>query len=52
MAQAQLYPYFADTMQWDSAAGDIIVQTAGGRVEDLEGNDYITAITTKKDRES
>jgi len=35
---AQLYPYFADTMQWDSAAGDAIVKAAGGRVTDLQGN--------------
>ncbi len=36
--EAQLYPYFGDTMQWDSAAGDAIVHAAGGKVVDLEDN--------------
>jgi 3'(2'), 5'-bisphosphate nucleotidase len=35
--QAQLLPYFANIMQWDSAAGDAIIHAAGGRVEDLNG---------------
>jgi len=36
--RAQLFPYFADTMQWDSAAGDAIVCAAGGKVTDLHGD--------------
>lgn len=35
---ADLYPYFDDTMQWDSAAGDAIVHAAGGSVFTLEKN--------------
>ena len=35
--QAQLLPYFANIMQWDSAAGDAIIHAAGGKVEDLNG---------------
>ena len=36
--KAQLYPYFANTMQWDSAAGDALVHAAGGNVSDLNNN--------------
>ena len=35
---AQICPYFVDTMQWDTAAGDAIVHASGGSVLDLEGN--------------
>ena len=35
--QADLYPRFGRTMEWDTAAGDAILRTAGGRVTDLEG---------------
>lgn len=35
--EADLYPRFGRTMEWDTAAGDAIVRTAGGRVTDLEG---------------
>jgi 3'(2'), 5'-bisphosphate nucleotidase len=35
--QADLYPRFGRTMEWDTAAGDAILRAAGGRVEDLEG---------------
>jgi 3'(2'), 5'-bisphosphate nucleotidase len=36
--QADLYPRFGRTMEWDTAAGDAILRAAGGRVEDLEGH--------------
>ncbi|WP_207477690.1 3'(2'),5'-bisphosphate nucleotidase CysQ [Arenibaculum pallidiluteum] len=35
--EADLYPRFGRTMEWDTAAGDAVVRAAGGRVEDLEG---------------
>jgi 3'(2'), 5'-bisphosphate nucleotidase len=35
--QADLYPRFGRTMEWDTAAGDAVLRTAGGRVTDLEG---------------
>ncbi|MBZ0155145.1 MAG: 3'(2'),5'-bisphosphate nucleotidase CysQ [Alphaproteobacteria bacterium] len=34
--KADLYPRFGPTMEWDTAAGDIIVEEAGGRVIDAE----------------
>ena len=36
--EADLYPRFGRTMEWDTAAGDAILRAAGGRVTDLEGN--------------
>ena len=35
--EADLYPRFGRTMEWDTAAGDAIVRAAGGRVTDLRG---------------
>lgn len=35
--QADIYPRFGRTMEWDTAAGDAVLRAAGGRVEDLEG---------------
>lgn len=35
--QADLYPRFGRTMEWDTAAGDAVLRAAGGRVTDLEG---------------
>jgi 3'(2'), 5'-bisphosphate nucleotidase len=35
--EADLYPRFGRTMEWDTAAGDAILRAAGGRVTDLEG---------------
>jgi 3'(2'), 5'-bisphosphate nucleotidase len=34
---ADLYPRFGRTMEWDTAAGDAVLRAAGGRVTDLEG---------------
>jgi 3'(2'), 5'-bisphosphate nucleotidase len=36
-AQADAYPRFGRTMEWDTAAGDAVVRAAGGSVTDLEG---------------
>ena len=33
---ADVYPRFAPTMEWDTAAGDAIVRAAGGEVVDTE----------------
>jgi 3'(2'), 5'-bisphosphate nucleotidase len=35
--EADLYPRFGTTMEWDTAAGDAILRAAGGRTETLEG---------------
>jgi len=34
---ADIYPRFGRTMEWDTAAGDAILQAAGGRVETTDG---------------
>jgi 3'(2'), 5'-bisphosphate nucleotidase len=36
--QADLYPRFGRTMEWDTAAGDAVLRAAGGRVTDLSGS--------------
>ncbi len=36
VGEADLYPRFGRTMEWDTAAGDAILRAAGGRVTDLE----------------
>lgn len=35
---ADLYPRFGRTMEWDTAAGDAILRAAGGHVECLDGS--------------
>ena len=35
--EADLYPRFGRTMEWDIAAGQAVLEAAGGRVEDLQG---------------
>lgn len=35
--QADLYPRFGPTMEWDTAAADAIVREAGGSVKDFDG---------------
>ncbi len=35
---ADLYPRFAGTMEWDTAAGEALLTAAGGGVRDPEGN--------------
>ena len=34
---ADLYPRFGNTMEWDTAAGQAVLEAAGGRVETTEG---------------
>jgi 3'(2'), 5'-bisphosphate nucleotidase len=36
---ADLYPRFGTTMEWDTAAGQAVLEAAGGRVETLDGHD-------------
>jgi 3'(2'), 5'-bisphosphate nucleotidase len=38
---ADLYPRFGTTMEWDTAAGQAILEAAGGRVETLEGTPLV-----------
>src|SRR5690606_18420803 len=35
--EADLYPRFGRTMQWDTAAGDAVLRAAGGRTVTLDG---------------
>jgi 3'(2'), 5'-bisphosphate nucleotidase len=35
--EADLYPRFGRTMEWDTAAGDAVLSAAGGEVADLQG---------------
>ncbi len=36
-AEADIYPRFGRTMEWDTAAGDAVLRAAGGVVKDLSG---------------
>ena len=36
--EADVYPRFGPTMEWDTAAGDAVLRAAGGAVLDLDGN--------------
>jgi 3'(2'), 5'-bisphosphate nucleotidase len=36
--EADVYPRFAPTMEWDTAAGQAVVEFSGGKVLDTEGN--------------
>jgi 3'(2'), 5'-bisphosphate nucleotidase len=35
--EADVYPRPAPTMEWDTAAGDAVLRSAGGRVLDIDG---------------
>jgi 3'(2'), 5'-bisphosphate nucleotidase len=39
--RAQLYPRLGPTMEWDIAAGQAVVEGAGGRVRTLEGDPFL-----------
>lgn len=39
--EADLYPRFGPTMQWDTAAGDAILRAAGGMTRDVAGNPLV-----------
>ncbi|MEL6746953.1 MAG: 3'(2'),5'-bisphosphate nucleotidase CysQ [Pseudomonadota bacterium] len=38
--EADLYPRFGPTMEWDTAAGDAVLRAAGGAVTDEDGAPY------------
>ncbi len=38
--EADVYPIFGHTMEWDTAAVDAIMRYAGGRVEYLDGSKF------------
>ncbi|MCB1386611.1 MAG: 3'(2'),5'-bisphosphate nucleotidase CysQ [Nitratireductor sp.] len=38
--EADLYPRFGPTMEWDTAAGHAVLAAAGGHVTDVEGNAF------------
>jgi 3'(2'), 5'-bisphosphate nucleotidase len=38
---ADLYVRFNPTMEWDTAAGHAIVEAAGGKFTDIEGNPFL-----------
>ena len=35
--EADLYPRFGPTMEWDTAAGDAVLRAAGGTTQTLDG---------------
>ena len=37
---ADVYPRFGPTMEWDTAAGQAVLEAAGGQVVDLKGNRF------------
>ena len=37
---ADLYPRFGRTMEWDTAAGQAVLEAAGGRVTTLDGDPF------------
>jgi 3'(2'),5'-bisphosphate nucleotidase len=39
--QADLYPRFGPTMEWDTAAGDGVLSAAGGVMLDLQGQSFL-----------
>lgn len=36
--RADVYPRFGRTMEWDTAAGQAVLEAAGGRVETQDGS--------------
>jgi 3'(2'), 5'-bisphosphate nucleotidase len=39
--QADVYPRFSPTMEWDTAAGDALLQAAGGIVRSADGGPFV-----------
>lgn len=39
--EADIYPRFGPTMEWDTAAGDAVLRAAGGRVENPDGTPFV-----------
>ena len=38
--EADVYPRFSPTMEWDTAAGDAVLRVAGGKVQTPAGDDF------------
>jgi 3'(2'), 5'-bisphosphate nucleotidase len=39
--QADIYPRFGNTMQWDTCAGQAILEAAGGKVKTTDGGEFL-----------
>ena len=39
--EADVYPRFGPTMEWDTAAGDAVLRAAGGKMETLDARPYV-----------
>ena len=39
--EADIYPRFGPTMEWDTAAGHAVLAAAGGRVTTIDGEDFL-----------
>ena len=39
--EADVYPRFGPTMEWDTAAGDAVLRAAGGRMITPDGAPYL-----------
>ena len=46
--EADVYPRFGPTMEWDTAAGDAVLRYAEGRVEYLDGSKFTYGKKTLK----
>ena len=46
--EADVYPRFAPTMEWDTAAGEAVLRAAGGIVNAVEGGPLLYAKTASK----
>lgn len=46
--KADLYPRFGPTCEWDIAAGDAVLRSAGGIVTDLRGNPFSYGFAERK----
>jgi 3'(2'), 5'-bisphosphate nucleotidase len=46
--EADVYPRFAPTMEWDTAAGEAVLRAAGGIVEAVEGGPLLYAKTESR----
>jgi 3'(2'), 5'-bisphosphate nucleotidase len=46
-AEADLYPRFGRTMEWDTAAGQAVLEAAGGKVCNVDGTTLLYGKTTR-----
>ena len=45
--EADVYPRFGPTMEWDTAAGDAVLSAAGGLIETIEGTRFLYGKTSE-----